>query len=364
MDPVTHLMTGAVLARAGFNRKAAYATVAMTLAAEAPDLDVLWSLGGPVAAFQHYRGWTHTFLGLQFEAALVVAVIYLFHQWRERRATTLPASRSQPLTKPPVAPVRWGLLWLFSLIALASHLLLDYTNNYGLRPLAPFDPHWHSASIVFIIEPVILLLLLLALVAPSLFSLINSEVGARRYPFRGRGWAIFALTAIVALWSFRWYQHARAEQLAYAEDYGAEVLNVDANPLPINPFEWHVVVETPLFYQLVTVNTFTGAIATSQQADVFYKPPTTLATLAAKRSWLGEVYLDWARIPLVTETATPLQDDVFVPGSTALVTFRDLRFFYDTAFLSGRSHPPLSGSVTVDQDRKVVRMEMNGSVQR
>ena len=28
MEPITHLMTGACLARAGFNRKAAYATVA------------------------------------------------------------------------------------------------------------------------------------------------------------------------------------------------------------------------------------------------------------------------------------------------------------------------------------------------
>jgi len=44
MDPVTHFMTGAVLSRSGFNRKAAYATLAMTLAAEAPDLDVALKL--------------------------------------------------------------------------------------------------------------------------------------------------------------------------------------------------------------------------------------------------------------------------------------------------------------------------------
>jgi inner membrane protein len=56
MEPITHLMTGACLARAGFNRKAAYATLAMTLAAEAPDLDTLWSIRGPVAGFQHHRG--------------------------------------------------------------------------------------------------------------------------------------------------------------------------------------------------------------------------------------------------------------------------------------------------------------------
>jgi inner membrane protein len=62
MEPVTHFLTGAVLSRAGFNRRTAYATLAMTLAAEAPDLDVLWAIRGPVASFQHHRGITHTFL--------------------------------------------------------------------------------------------------------------------------------------------------------------------------------------------------------------------------------------------------------------------------------------------------------------
>src|ERR1700729_2735973 len=109
MEPLPHLMTGACLARAGFNRKAAYATVAMTLAAEAPDLDTLWSVKGPIAAFQHHRGWTHTFLGFPFEAAILVGAVWLFHRWRSRRANPV---------KPPAAPIRWGLLYGFSLIAL------------------------------------------------------------------------------------------------------------------------------------------------------------------------------------------------------------------------------------------------------
>lgn len=127
MDPITHLMTGAVLARSGFNRKAAYATLAMTLAAEAPDLDTLWSIRGPIASFQHHRGWTHTLLGLPLEAAVVVGAVYLFHRWRLRR--NKPTKQS--------APLRWGLLYGFALIALLSHLLLDWTNNYGIRPFFP-----------------------------------------------------------------------------------------------------------------------------------------------------------------------------------------------------------------------------------
>jgi len=348
MEPITHLMTGACLARAGFNRKAAYATLAMTLAAEMPDLDSLWSIDGPVAAFQHHRGWTHTFLGLPFEAAIIVGAMWLFHRWRTRRPNP---------GKPPYAPIRWGLLYGFALIALLSHLLLDWTNNYGLRPFFPFNPRWYAGSFVFIFEPVLFLILLVALVAPSLFGLIGSEVGARRPIFRGRGWAIAGLIAMTALWIFRFIQHDKAIQLTRNGDYnGAIVLRVVADPYPINPYHWQTAVETPQFYQISSANTFDGAIATSDQTQVLFKPPTTLATLVAKQSWLGEVYLDWSQWPVVEETGAD-------PDGLTSVTFRDLRFFYDTPFLPGRGNAPLSGTVYVNADRRVVRMEMSGHVQ-
>src|ERR1700722_11065060 len=189
MEPITHLMTGACLARAGFNRKAAYATIAMTLAAEAPDLDTLWSIDGPIAAFQHHRGWTHTFLGLPVEAEIVVGAIWLGDCWRSRREiiTSTSTTRVQD-------PVRWGLLYCFALIALLSHLALDWTNNYGLRPFFPFNPRWYSGDLVFIAEPVIWALLIAALIFPALLGLADREVGARRTQFRGRGWAIAALS--------------------------------------------------------------------------------------------------------------------------------------------------------------------------
>lgn len=348
MDPITHLMTGACLARAGFNRKAAYATVAMTLAAEAPDLDVLWSIKGPIAAFQHHRGWTHTFLGIPFEAAIVVGAIWLFHRWRTRRPNP---------GKPPRVPIRWGLLYCFSLVALLSHLFLDWTNNYGLRPFFPFNPHWYAGSFVFIFEPLLFLFLLVALVAPSLFGLIGSEVGARRPAFRGRGWAIAGLLAMVALWTFRFIEHQKALQLAQTGDYnGASVLRVAADPYPINPFHWQTVIETPQSYQISTADTFNNAIPTTDRAEIIYKPPTTLATLVAKQTWLGEIYLDWSQYPVVADTGTD-------PDGITTVTFTDLRFLYNPPILSRDQKAPLSGTVYVNSDRRVVRMEMDGHIQ-
>jgi len=379
MEPITHLMTGACLARAGFNRKAAYATLAMTLAAEFPDLDTLWSVDGPIAGFQHHRGITHTLVGLPLDALAVVGVVWVVHRWRVRRAAAKAAvapvvaeGMDQPVVRPlTAAPVRWGLLYGFALIALLSHILLDWTNNYGVRPFFPFNPRWYAGSFVFIFEPVLFVALLVALVAPLLFGLIGSEVGARRPVFRGRGWAIFALVAMAGLWGWRWVEHDTAVQLASTADYGpqgsagAEVLRVTASPYPGNPFRWHTVVETPGFYQMAAIDTLKQTVDTNPEQDLFYKPRETPAMLAAKRSWLGKAYLDWSSWPLVADGGPGVPQDASAGGSDwTVVRFIDLRFMYDTLMMHGRDDPPLAGAAYVDAGGHVVWMEMGGHVQR
>jgi inner membrane protein len=381
MEPITHFMTGACLARAGFNRRAAYATVAMTLAAEAPDLDVLWSLRGPLAGFQHHRGITHTLVALPFEGLVVLGAVWLWHRWRLRRAREVPAKTAdverpmeatdEVLIRPlNHAPVRWGLLYGFVLIALLSHILLDWTNNYGVRPFFPFNSQWYAGSIVFVFDPVLFAVLLLALMAPALFGLIGSEVGARSSPFRGRGWAIFALVAMVAWWGLRWLEHDDAVEVASAAAYGpnsagAEVLRVMANPYPGNPFLWHTVAETPKFYQAATVDTWHATMETDPERDLYSRPEATATVLAAKRSWLGEVYLDWSSWPLVAEIGPGVPADA--PAGAPVwdeVSFRDLRFMYDTTLMQGRRDPPLAGTAYVDAAGRVEEIEFGGHVQR
>src|SRR2546421_881829 len=53
---------------------------------------------------------------------------------------------------PNLSP-HWGLLLVFAYIAVLSHLLLDYTNNYGVRPFWTFLEMWYSWDIDFIVEP-------------------------------------------------------------------------------------------------------------------------------------------------------------------------------------------------------------------
>lgn len=351
MEPVTHFLTGACLARTGFNRRTAYATLAMTLAAEAPDLDVFWGFRGPVAGFEHHRGITHTFLGAPVVALAVTVVVWLWHRSRRRQPTLAP---------------RWALLWLLSLLAVLSHIFLDWTNNYGVRPFFPFNPRWYSLDIAFILEPVIFAALLTALVVPSIFGMADREIGAGKPLFRGRGWAIGAMVLIGIDLGVRAVEHHRALRMISNTQFGNQtLLRAGAEPYPVNPFLWFAVAETAGYYQTGSVNTRTETIETNERDDVIFKPPVTPATTAAKNSWLGRVYLDWAMFPVVTDRghANLVASDELAPQpQDSAVEFRDLRFAY--RFLSrGRDSTTLTAWVYVAPGGAIDAMVMNGRVQ-
>lgn len=351
MEPVTHFLTGACLSRAGFNRKTAYSTLAMTLAAEAADLDVLWGLRGPVAGLQHHRGITHTLIGAPVVALVTVFVVWLIHKCRKRP----PAALENP------AP-RWGLLWFFCLIAALSHLLLDYTNNYGLRAFFPFDIHWYARSIVFIIDPVILLLLLASFIMPWIFGLADREIGVRRTRFRGRGWSIAMLLLIVLWWSLRNAERAHAIELVRNGDYVSEpITRIDAEPSVVDPFTWRVIAETRDFYQVIEVHTLHNQVE-ADSAETVYKPEVTPAVAAAKQSYLGRVYLDWSQFPLTTDLGnTPAKGAPPPRPGWHTVHFQDLRF--DLIPGSDNSNV-LSGWVYIGPGNQVEAMYMSGREQR
>jgi inner membrane protein len=350
MEPVTHLLTGACLGRSGFNRKTAYATLAMTLAAEAPDLDILWGFRGPLVAFQHHRGFTHTLLAAPLIALVVTLFCWGFH--RLRRKT------------PPIPP-RWILLWLFALLADLSHLLLDFTNNYGLRPFAPFHPRWYSWDIVFIFEPVMFVLLLGGLVIPTLFGLVDREISKRKTIFRGRGWAIAALLGVAALYTLRSTEHARAIDLLQQTSFDRPVLRVAAEPYPINPFHWQGIVETDNAYHFADVQTRSDSVEIDNSAGTIYKPPVTPFVVAAKRSWFGRVYLDWSQFPLVEDIGpgSPLDMPQDANQRLEQVNFHDMRFGYTDWFGTHQDRKPLSGSVFVAPDGQIEATYMDGRPQ-
>ncbi len=365
MEPITHFLAGACIGRAGFNRRTAYATVAATLAAEAADLDIVWGFAGPVAELQHHRGITHTFLGAPVVAAVVVGVVWVYDRWRQKR---------QRKTSAPVE-AHWGWLYLAALTAALSHILLDWTNNYGVRPFFPFNPRWYAGSLLFIAEPLVWALFFLAFFMPWLLGLVGGEIGARRKPFRGRGWAIFALACITTLCCWRWAEQAQARALlANTQVTSAPITRIALAPYPINPYRWHAILETHDYYQTAEIDTWNAgdptAIASDLNADRIYKPTDTPAIEAAKQTYLGRVYLDWGTWAVVRDLGQQPIGGIAPPTlpsgrAWTTVEFSDLRFDYP--FLPsqqrGRS-APLAGWVYIVDNREEAGSALNGTPQR
>jgi inner membrane protein len=375
MEPITHFLTGACIGRAGLNRKTAYATLAAVLAAEAADLDIVWGFAGPVEGLKHHRGITHTFIAAPFVAAAAVGATWLYHRWVERRRSRRAKAAPPPEPGAPIRsrpqPVRWQWVYLAAFIASLSHILLDWTNNYGVRPFFPFNPRWYAGSFVFIAEPVLWVLFFAALVIPGLLGLAEREISSKRTPFRGRNWAIFALTGMFLLWCLRYTEHAKAENLVLNNPITTvSVDRVAAEPYPWNPFRWHVIVETPSFYQFAEVNSRTESIDSDPQTDQFFKPPDTPAVEAAKQTELGKVYLDWGRWAVVQDIGQVQVvgiDPPQVPSGRTWTTvdFSDLRFGYDFRG-NGNSRPPsgLGGVVYIIDNHEEAGQAMGGREQK
>jgi inner membrane protein len=326
------------MGRAGFNRKTALATLTLTLAAEAPDLDIISRFWGPAVGFEHHRGFTHSFLGVPLDAAVVVAFVYLVWRLLGRN------------TKDPRLPPRWGVLFFYACLGGLSHILLDFTNNYGVRPFWPFSEKWYSWDIVFVVEPVMLVLLILGLVVPSLFSLIDKELGARSRGPRGRVAATLALMGVVLMWGLRDYEHRLAVNALEARTYnGVDPLRASAYPTMVDPIHWYGVIETPAFFALPSVDSLGPEVDPEGRMDIRYKPEETPITLAAKKSYAGRAFLDWAQYPITeTEVLEP-------PEEGYIVHFQDLRYAQlPNMFGRNRGSCPLCVGVKLDKDLQVI----------
>ena len=325
------------MGRAGLNRKTALATLTLTLAAEAPDLDVLGAVRGPAFAFAHHRGFTHSFLGVPIDAAVVVGFVYLLWRLRGRK------------TKDPNLPPRWAWLFFYACLGGLSHILLDFTNNYGVRPFWPFSEKWYSWDIVFIVEPVMLGLLILGLAVPPLFGLIDREIGARHRGPRGKVAATLALIGVVLMWGVRDFEHRRAINALEALTYnGAEPLRVSAYPRYTDPFHWDGVVETQNFFALAPVDSLTPAVDPEDRMEIRYKPEETPVTRAAKNSYVGRAFLAWAQYPITeTEALQP-------PQQGSIVMFQDLRYAGMARSLRAPRRGGLNRAVEIDPDLHVV----------
>ena len=147
MDPITHTLLGAALAQTPLRQKTAYASAALIIGANLPDIDGLAMLADSDTALLLRRGWTHGIAAILLLPLVLTGLLVLWNRFTKHTSRV----ESPPLD------IR-ALLGL-SYLAMATHPSLDWLNNYGMRWLMPFDGNWFYGDAVFIVDPWIWLLL-------------------------------------------------------------------------------------------------------------------------------------------------------------------------------------------------------------
>jgi inner membrane protein len=361
LDNLTHSLVGLTAAKAGLERLSPGATLLCVFAANSPDSDVAILLFGDRWDYlQHHRGITHSIIGTAFLALLLPLIFYgVDRLWARLRG------------QPPKTNFR-GLL-IASLIVSATHPLLDWTNNYGVRPLLPWSPRWFYGDLVFIIDPFLWVVLggaaflltsrtkiskaiwitvaaiitLLIVTNPRAGDMANRTflasfwlialiliivlfvTGARER--WGPKIALAAFAVVLTYWGALAVLHARAvdrgreEAQRIAAPKGETVGRLALMPTLANPLRWECVFETDqATYRLpITLNGDTPM----RRVVRYEKPAGALAAaleeISGKKS--AQVFLGFARFPVArladpsctTQTLVQLADLRYTePGSS------------------------------------------------
>ncbi|MBK5294814.1 MAG: metal-dependent hydrolase [Acidobacteriia bacterium] len=300
MDNLTHTLTGYMLSRAGLDRLSPGATIALLIAANIPDVDVVTALAGSATYLEHHRGITHGLVMAPVMALLPLPLVWLF--------------RKQPAQG---RRVKWVGAWAASLAGVLSHLLLDWTNIYGVRLLAPFSGEWLRLDITSVVDPWIWVLLAGCVLWPMLAGLVAGEIGARSKS--GPGAAQFALLTLTLYTGGRYLLHQRAIDTLDAHLHNGGVpVRAAAFPSPANPLRWIGLAELNnayVMYELNLARTFD-----TDDGRLYYKAGPTAQTQAAKQTYPFQAFLTFSQFPLwrLGQVADP-------PGAMEVEAI-DLRF--------------------------------------
>jgi inner membrane protein len=356
MDNLTHSLVGLAAAKAGLERLSPGATAAAVLAANGPDIDILATLGGKWFYLHHHRGITHSIVGTLCLALLIPALFY---------AVDLLVSRVRK--RPPRVSFK-GLL-VVSLVLSASHPLMDWTNNYGVRPFLPWDGRWYYGDLVFVVDPWLWLVVggaafmltsvkrwqvvawaALALVLTFLVFRVPLENNGLTYPnlFRAlwvagvAGLAVVRLTRLVSPWGSRvalgalafvvlyWGGMAIAHRSALSEaqavaqkltsEQGETLGRVAAMPTLADPSRWLCVADTDRATYRFFVSVVDGGETLAGAPARFEKPQGRDAAAVARASEdeRAQIFLNFARFP-----AERVAGDCL---SELLVQFADIRY--------------------------------------
>jgi len=214
LDPLTHALSGAALARA-VSRQALpkRSFILLILLTMAPDIDILLRLVSDTFYLQHHRGITHSLLMMPLWCWLIAALL-------RRQRNPIPAT------------------WIGA--ALLLHIILDTATSFGTMILAPFSDWRATLDLVFIIDPLLSACLLLPLLCGMLW---------RNH---ARSFAIVSLMMTGTYLGMTGYLHHKA--LRVLQQQQPQALAIAALPLPFSPFHWQLIARYANHYQRSFIN--------------------------------------------------------------------------------------------------------------
>ncbi len=355
MDNLTHSLVGLAAAKAGLERLSPRTTILCIVAANAADLDVLSLVSGDRwTTLKYHRGVTHSIIGTVCLAFIIPILFYL---------AELAVSRLR--ARPPQVNLN-GLL-VASLIVSATHPLMDWTNNYGVRLLMPWNPRWFYGDLVFIVDPFLWALFggasflltsktrlqligwsVLGLVVTLIVLLGSAERSIISNPLPIRVFWITVLISLVVLFATRagnrWgrkiaiasfvivlaylgglaWAHSLAikkgmfEASAMAHS-GETVSRLAAMPTLANPVTWECVFETERATYRFDLSLLTGNPARDIVRYEKLSPEESLLVQKASEDRRAQILLGFSRFPVVQVS------DIDCTTQT-LVQFADLRY--------------------------------------
>jgi inner membrane protein len=300
MDNVTHTVTGLVLAQAGLGRMTPHGATLLVLAANAPDIDIVMATQGALRYFECHRGYTHCLLALPVMALISVLVTSLIFRQR------LP----------------WLRATLIACVGVGSHLLLDWTNSYGIRLLLPFSSRWSYGNLNSLPDFVMFAMLLFAVIWPLFERFVVGEMGGKgKREGRGSGLAIAVLLALVFFDAGREVLRRQAiAKFSRAPEGQEQPLAVSALPTSVNPFTWTVIAQNAASYRIVETKLLQPADEAISSRTV-YKVSDDPALQAAAQSEPFHYFRYFARFPVWSRDVVTLHGNKYTR-----IELTDLRF--------------------------------------
>ncbi|MCB1949011.1 metal-dependent hydrolase [Nitrosomonas sp.] len=237
MDPFTHALSGALLARAAAttqSHQTALATKTIGLpvrlqvaagfaAAAFPDIDFALRLFDTLTYLNWHQGPTHSLVLLPFWAWLLA----LLFAWLTGRTGSQRYG--------------WRLFYLPVCLGLAIHIAGDFITSYGLMLFAPLSTERYALPLAFVIDPWFTLIILIGLIA------------AWRWP-RRRTAAAAALCILAGYVVF--LSMLRTQALEIAQHFASSIpdARISALPQPLSPYHWKVIVEDSGRYHVALID--------------------------------------------------------------------------------------------------------------